>query len=131
MILVGLNIEKIGVSILFVTLSVLLLIIIYRKIIAYFEKGKIQNENYCFLYRIEKQPVKGEIEFYFTLEEPKFVDFEILNFDFTPYKSLASKEFSKGGHILRMDSTELKNGTYYYQITTENQKTYKKLEIKN
>ena len=100
MILVGLNIEKIGVSILFVTLSVLLLIIIYRKIIAYFEKGKIQNENYCVLYRIEKQPVKGEIEFYFTIEEPKFVDFELLNSDFTLNKSLASKEFSKGGHII-------------------------------
>lgn len=129
--IISLSIEKTGIAILGTTLILLLLVIAYRKLLAYFRKDHLPKEKYCVLYRIEKNPAEGELEFYFTLEEKKHVDFDFLNDNFESLLSLASKEFEKGGHILRLDSRNYQNGTYYYQLKTDNQKTYKKLEILN
>jgi hypothetical protein len=123
--------SKVVVGILFVTLSILVLVIAYRKLLAYLGRGTKLKEKYCVLHSIEKSPASGELEFYFSCEEEKHVDFEILNENFENLKSLSSQIFDKGNHILRFDSTQLSNGIYYYQLRTDNQKTYKKLILEN
>ena len=131
MIINAFSIEKIGIGVLFVTLILLLAIIAYRKLLQKFNKGNVLPDKYCVLYSLEKNPASGILEFYFSTEEAKLVNFEILDDNYECKEIVASKEFKKGNHILRFDSTKLKNGIYYYQIRTENQKTYKKITIEN
>lgn len=131
MILSGTNFGKIGVGILCVSLALLVIIIAYRKLLAYLGKGRIPNEKYCVLFSLETNPAKGELEFYFTSEEEKFVNFEILNTDFSLNQTLIAKDFKAGGNIVRFDSKSIPNGDYFYQIRTDNQKTMKKVRIEN
>lgn len=125
------DIGKTTIGFMLATITLLLLVIAYRKLLAYLRKGNIDATKYCVLYRIEKNPANGELEFYFSNEETKQISFELLNNQFEVIETLASKDFEKGSHILRYDSKKLSNGTYYYQLRTNNQKTYKKLEILN
>jgi hypothetical protein len=131
MILSGLNFGKIGVGILLISLALIIFIIAYKKLLAYLSKGEIPDEKYCVLNTLEVNPASGEIEFYFTNEEEKFVYLEILNPDFSLNQELTAKVFKVGGHIIRFDSTSIPNGNYYYQLRTDNQKTMKKFDVLN
>jgi hypothetical protein len=131
MILIGFSASKIVVGILCVSLGLLVLIIAYRKLLAYLSKGRITSEKYCVLRSLDNENVKGEVEFYFTCEEPKNVTFEILNDDFSFNREVKSKDYEIGGHIIRFDSTLVSNGSYFYQLRTENQKTTKKIFVNN
>ena len=131
MILMGFSYAKIGVGILLVSLAVLILVIAYRKFLAFLAKGEVPPDKYCVLNSLEVNPAKGEIEFYFTSEEPTFVHFEILNNDYTLNQEISAKEHKIGGNIIRFDSTKIPNGSYYFQLRTENQKTMKKFDIFN
>ena len=66
MILIGFSIEKVLLGVLFVSLALLVLIIAYRKLLAYLGKGSPAPKDYCVLYSIEQDPVVGEVEIYFT-----------------------------------------------------------------
>lgn len=131
MILMGFSTSKIVIGILCVSLALLVLIIAYRKLLAYLSKGRITSEKYCILRSLDNEKVKGEVEFYFTCEEPKNVTIEILNNDFSLNTQVKSGDFSVGGHIIRFDSTSISNGAYMYQLRTDNQKTSKKFFVEN
>ncbi|MBI2258038.1 MAG: hypothetical protein HYU67_03965 [Flavobacteriia bacterium] len=94
-------------------------------------KEKNLQKNYCQLYSLENKIATGEIEFFFKCPDKITLHFEILDNKFKVIETLVSKEFNSGSHILRYDSIKLSDGVYYYQLRTENQKTYKKMEIKN
>lgn len=131
MILVGFNIVKISIGILLSSIFILIAIILYRKLLLRMNRGEITKKDYCVLYGLENNPAKGLLEFYFTCESPKSVVFEILNKDFESIRTIFEADVNADGHIVRFDSTELENGTYYYQLKTENQKTSKKMIIFN
>lgn len=119
------------IGLLCVSLAILVLTIAYRKLLRYYGKGQPLKENYCVLYGLEIFPATGELQFYFTTEITRFVTFEILNKDMSFNQELVAKEFDEGGHIIRFDSTVLENGEYFYCLRTENQKTVKKMLVKN
>ncbi|MES2589635.1 MAG: hypothetical protein V4622_11700 [Bacteroidota bacterium] len=127
----GVSYGKVAVGILLITLALLILIIAYRKLLAFMSKGEIPKDKYCVLNSLEVNPAKGEIEFYFTCEEPVYVDFEILNADFSINQTVSSKEYTSGGNIIRFDSTKIANGSYFFQLRTENQKAMKKFDVLN
>jgi hypothetical protein len=131
MILMGFSISKVVIGVLFVSLLLLLAYILYKKVLAFVGKGVPVNTDYCVLYSLEQDPVAGEMEIYFTTKEPKKVAVEILNEDMNLCELVVEKDFKEGGHIIRFDSTKLPNGTYFYGLRTENQKTVKKISIKN
>jgi hypothetical protein len=131
MILLGFSLEKLVIGVLLVSISLLILIIIYRKLLAHLGKGNLVKENYCVLYGLENPIVTGEVEFYFTSEEAKKVALEILDEDMKFFHLIVEKEFEKGGNIIRFDSSQLKNGNYYYQLRTDNQKTMKKIRVQH
>jgi hypothetical protein len=131
MILLGFSIGKLMVGVLTVSLSLLVLIIAYRKLLAYLGKGNPPKEKYCVLFGLENPVVTGEVEFYFTSEEAKKVALEILDENMQFFHLIVEKEFDSGGNIVRFDSTQLKNGNYYYQLRTDNQKTMKKIRIQH
>lgn len=131
MILIGFNAGKIAIGVMCVSLAILVLIIAYRKLLAYLGKGRLSKEKYCELHRLEKDPASGEIEFYFSCEEPKNVTLEILDVDYNVVRELVSKDYQSGAHIVYFDSTTLSNGFYHYQLRTENQKTTKRMQVEN
>lgn len=131
MILMGFSISKVVIGILFVSLLLLLAYILYKKVLAFVGKGVPLHTDYCVLYSLEQDPVVGEMEIYFTTKEPKKVAIEILNEDMNLCEIVVEKDFKEGGHIIRYDSTKLQNGTYFYGLRTENQKTVKKISVKN
>lgn len=131
MLLIGYSVERVLLGVLFVSLALLVLIIAYRKLLAYFGKGTPSPKDYCILYSIEKDPARGEIEIYFTTTRQKHVSIEIFNFELVLLKVVKEGVFSEGGHIVRFDSSEFSNGDYYYGLRTDNQKTVKKMKISN
>ena len=130
MILMGFSISKVVIGVLFVSLLLLLAYILYKKVLAFVGKGVPVNTDYCVLYSLEQDPVEGEMEIYFTTKEPKKVAIEILNENMNFCELVVEKDFKEGGHIIRYNSTKLQNGTYFYGLRTENQKTVKKISVK-
>jgi len=114
-----------------VSITIIIAVLAYRKLLSNVRKGEMNLEKFCVLYSLEKNQQTGELEFYFTNEEPKHVTFEILSEKNEVIETLTDKEYKAGGHIVRYDSTRLKNGVYFYQLRTDNQKTAKKMLVEN
>jgi hypothetical protein len=131
MVLVGFSMTQTLLGVLSVSLGLLVLIIAYKKLLAYLGKGSIIKEDYCVLYPLESDPISGEAEFYFTTEKNRNIIFELLNADLTNNQTLSNKECAIGGHIVRFDTRNLPNGLYFYCLRTENQKTMKKMNVLN
>lgn len=131
MILMTYSISKVLIGILFVTLALLILTIAYRKLIAYWGKGTPAPKDYCVLYSLEGEKAAGEIEIYFTTPSKKYVFIELLNSDMTLNQVIQEKEFIEGGNIVRFDTRVLADGSYFYCLRTDNQKTMKKFLVSN
>lgn len=122
---------KISLGVLYTSITIIILYILYRRLLAYMNRGALVKAHYCELESLEKDPAAGELEFCFTSEDTKKVTFEILSADYAPLEVVIEKEFGPGQHIVRYDSTKLANGTYFYQLRTENQQVIKKMTILN
>lgn len=131
MILVGFTFVDVLVKLLYVSLVLLVLIILYRLVLRRFSRGAIDSEDYCELYTVEMNPAHGEIPFYFTSQMERQVKFSLLDEKMELIEVLKDFECSKGGNIIRFDSSKLANGNYFYQLETDNQKVIKKLVIVN
>lgn len=131
MILVGYNYTQIALGTLFVSLAVLVIVIAYKKLLQYLGRGSVNKEDFCVLYALEESPSKGEVEFYFTCEEPKEFTLWILDSDMEELKLVKEGNASAGGTIVRFQTEELSNGEYYFCLKTANQKTMKKMTVLN
>jgi len=129
--LIGISVARVLMGVLLVSITVLILVIAYRKYLVHLGKGVPQQQHYCVLYSLEKDPAHGELEFYFTTEVARKVTFEILSEAGELLETITDAEFGTGGHILRYDSKKLANGIYFYRLRTENQQTMKKLVVAN
>lgn len=109
----------------------LVLAIAYRELLKYLGKGTPSKKDYCVLYGLEKNPSVGEVEIYFTSEEKKMVTINILDKDMNFLVEVKSFECSKGGNIVRYDSSQIADGDYFYCLETANQKTMKKMKVQN
>lgn len=118
------------IDVLVISLIVVLVIIGYQKFIKILSSNHINKDKYCVLYSTETFEVSGEVEFYFQCPRKIPVAFKIWSLD-DEEMFTESKEFSKGGHIIRYDSKLLQNGLYTFGIETSDQKTVKKFQIKN
>ena len=131
MILMSFSYSKVILGIMAVSLVLLVLYISYKKLLAYLGKGMPVAADYCVLYSLERDPVKGEIEIYFTTQFPKKVAIEVLNADMSVNQLIVEKEYSDGGHIIRFDTTLLEDNNYFFCLRTDNQKTMKKMSVRN
>lgn len=122
---------EVTVGILIFTLALLIFAIAYKKTMAYLGKGAIPKEKYCVLYSLEVEPANGEIQFYFTSEEKKEVKFQLLDDQYNFLREIYNQECRTDGNIIPFDTKELNNGVYFYCLVTENQKTMKKMTVRN
>ncbi|MEY3085462.1 MAG: hypothetical protein RL037_1642 [Bacteroidota bacterium] len=118
------------IEVLFITLGILLIIIIYRLVLRRLSKGQVVHSDFCTLYSLETNPVSGVVEFYFSTPIAQYVEFAIWN-STDNGKTLKNEMMAEGGHIIRFDTSEEPNGMYTFGIITKEQKTVKKFEIKN
>lgn len=109
--------------------AVSMLVLAYRMVLRRLQKGEINQADYAKLFELEKSPISGEVEFYFTIETKKEIKFSILNESLIQILVLKEAEMLSGGHIIRFDSSQLANGTYFYCLETDNQKTLKKMRV--
>jgi len=131
MILAGLTVTTTILWILTVSLIVLGVVIGYRGILRRMGKGALVKEQYAVLYGLENSNVTGEIEFYFTLEQPKHMIFCLLDSSMNELQVIAEKEYESGGHIIRFNTEDLPNGVYFYCLRSDNQKTMKRMTIQH
>ncbi len=131
MILSGMSITRIALGVLYVSIAIIILYILYKKLLRYMNRDVLEKAHYCELNSLEKDPAHGELEFWFTSQDTKLVTFEILDKDYAPLEVISEKEYGAGQHIVRYDSTKLANGTYFYQLRTDNQQIIKKMVILN
>jgi len=122
---------EVAVGILIFTLSILIFAIAYKKMLAYFGKKNIVKQKYCILYSLEKQPSKKTIQFYFTSEEKKNVSINILDENYQIVQEVYNQMCRADGNIVDFDTLNLPNGTYFYSLQTDNQKTIKKMIVQN
>lgn len=130
-VLAGFSFMDVVVTILWVSLAVIVLWILYKKFLKRIGDSAPPAEDYCVLYGLEIQPSKGEVEFYFTSEMKRNFRLIILNEAMEEITEVCSKESNKGGNIIPFDTTQIENGLYFYCLKTENQKTMKKMRVAN
>jgi hypothetical protein len=131
MILLGYNWLDVVITTMYVSIIILVLVIAYRKLIRFLNKDAIMKERYCVLYPLDNELVADEVTFYFTSEKKRNFKLVLLDQDMTEIKEIANKECTPGGNIIRYNSKLTDNGNYFYCLITENQKTMKKMTIKN
>jgi len=125
------NIDAI-ILFLIISLSILLLVILYKLLLKYLSKDRVRNEDFCVLYSLEEKFPSGMTEFYFTVQKEKkeFVKFQILDSNWNEITTVKEGEFSHGGHIIRYDIDQLPSGEFYFGIKTKSQETFKKFKKK-
>lgn len=131
MILLGYSLVSTISIILIVSLIVLLASIAYRRLLNKLSASMPQREEYCVLYDLEKNPVVGEMDIYFTSEQSTEVKVVLFNRDFSHHTLIEELTTSSGSHIVRFDSARVPDGEYYFGLITPNQKTMKKCTIAN
>lgn len=129
--LVGFSVLDVVFGVMWVSLGILVLAILYRFMLRKFAAGSIDKKDYCELYDLDTQPVIGEVKFYFTSEAVREVKMCVYDEEFNKVKEVKAFECKVGGNIVRFDSSELPNGNYYYGLETENQKVMKKMRLEN
>ncbi len=118
------------IDFLFISLFIIVAIILYRLLLRKLSKGKIDMDSFCTLYSLEKNPVSGEVEFYFVSPDMIKVEFSIWKENEKVFE-LKNDYFKKGGHIVRFESTSIPDGEYFFGIVTSNQRTVKRFKIQN
>ena len=118
------------IEFLIATLIILVAIIAYRFLLRYLSKGNVDQAQFCELYSLDHEPASGEVSFYFVCPSTTHVTFQIWKADEVVLQ-LTAKEYEQGGHLLKFQTSELPNGTYYFGIETSKQKSQKRFSIQN
>lgn len=113
------------------SLSILLFAIIYRRILKRMQRERLEKELYFILHPIEKNPASGVVSIFLEMYTAMDIEVSIYSNEKNIYKVLENKRFKKGGNIVQLDTTQLPDGVYFYQAKNENQNTKKILEIIN
>ncbi len=111
--------------------AALILYMFYKNVIKRFSKGHVDHKKYAKLFELEHAVVTGELEFYFTIEDPKDIRFSILSKDMQLLEVVKEGPVSRGGHIVRYETTKLEDGIYFYCLETDNQKTMKRMRVQH
>lgn len=131
MVFLAINLSRMIANFAWGSLILVILIILYRLLIRHMKKGRITTEGYLTLHSLEHDPASGEVKFYLELSNDMPVKLRIYNEVNTMEKIIKDEILTKGGNIIPFDTTQLENGTYFYEARTDVQKTSKKFEIKN
>jgi hypothetical protein len=123
--------ETVWIDFLRITLVILVLIILYRRLLGYLSRKHVKQEDFCTLFDVEDQPVTGQIPFYFTTKKPREISLTIETLQGELLHTVVEENFEPGGHLCRFDSLKMETGIYFYVLKTENQESRKKIQIQH
>ncbi len=121
----------VAVPVLLISITVLVLVIAFRKLRSRWAIGHPNSEKFAVLYSLEKQPITGEVEIYYELEQAKDIEIWLLDSEMNDKMRIDSRLAKKGGTKINFDSKVVENGRYFYELRSENQKTSKAIYIDN
>lgn len=124
--LVGFSWLDVLLGVLYVSASVLVLVIAYRKLLRVLGKGAPVKADYMILYTVERNKENQELSFYFTSEVEKAYKLELLNAEMETLCVISEGMATHGGNIVRLAHQDLDHRARYYRLLTDNQKTTKK-----
>lgn len=115
---------------LLLTAGAILIYFGYRYFMAKF--GSVPTPfRYVTLHNLERGDAKGEIILYFHVPVEIQLKVEILDLEDNILQTLEDKTFSEGDFRVKCDTLKLKDGEYFYRITTPHQHTAKKFTVNN
>lgn len=129
------NIQKLILIIGWLAFALLVLFIIYRltvhKLKQKHKDRKLFKELFINLHPIEMNPAQGIIPIFIETHSPLEVKLRVFSTDHEVDRILETRKLKKGGNVIQFDTQEFKNGSYFYEAVTHNQKTSKRIEIRN
>lgn len=131
MLLVGTSWYDVLIGVLYVSISLLVASIAYKRLLRYFGSGSVRHEGYCQLDSLEISPAKGELAFYFTSTVERPYQLLVLDNEMNEFMEIVAQDCKIGGNIISFDSSRLPNGDYFYCLKTDNQKVSKKMTVLN
>lgn len=122
---------EVAVPVLLISITILLLVILFRRIRQRWSRGEPQTAHFALLYSIEKQPISGEIEIYYELQIPKEIEIWLLDAQMGDKVKIDSRLAKVGGNKIRFNTQTVDNGRYFYELRSDNQRTSKAIYIEN
>ncbi len=122
---------SVAIPTLLVSISVLIGIIFYKRLLAKMGKGEVNQKKYANLYPIQRQPAMGTIEFFYEMNEEKPVEIVLLDQQMNDLQLIDTRKANVGGNKVPFDTTRVPDGRYFYELRSDLQKTAKTLIIKN
>lgn len=113
---------------LFITLSMLLLYVIYTTILKYWDRDRIIDQ-VIVANLDDPYNVSGIQDFQFEVSDNRSVTFSILDVNESVISVLLDGDVKAGKHTVQLDSSTLKSGWYWYQLTTSKQNITRKFKI--
>lgn len=135
MMLLFLHTQKTILIIGWLSFALVVLFVLYRLLIRKLkqkQKDKLLfNELYVEVHPIEKEPASGTVPIYIEAHNTIEMQLHIFSPDKKTDKIIDNRLLKKGGNLIQFDTTAFQNGIYFYEVLTANQKTKKKIIIKN
>jgi hypothetical protein len=122
---------EVAVPVLLISITILLLVIAFRKLKSKWSGGEPVNENYAVLYSMEKQPISGVVELYYEVKQEKEIDLWLLDAQMKDKLLIDNRRAKIGGNKVEFDTKMVENGRYFYELRSDNQKTSKAVYIEN
>ena len=116
---------------LWVTLILIVILIINRKVKQRIAAKKALLNPLVILYPYEFRKASGQITFFFEADEAMEYHFFITNAETNESRTITRGICRKGGQKVQLDTTEVSNGIYFYGIETPFQRVEKRVIIEN
>lgn len=129
------NVQQIVLTIGWVAFFLLILVIIYRLYIRKIKQKREQRDLfkklYINLHPIKNDPANGIVPIFIEAHQVIQVKLRIFSPQLAIDKIIEERALKKGGNVIQFDTTVFQNGTYFYEVITDNQKTKKRIHIFN
>lgn len=122
---------EVAVPVLLISITLLILVIVFRKLRTRWAIGEPDSEKYAVLYSFEKQPISGEVEIFYETENSKEIEIWLLDDNMSDKLLIDSRIAKIGGNKINFDSKTVENGRHFYELRSSNQKTSKAIFIEN
>jgi uncharacterized membrane protein YhiD involved in acid resistance len=113
------------------SLALIVILIIYFRVLRRIKKKQVDHDSYVRLKSFNTDEISGEVQMYVELDQQKTFQLHWKNKANEDILIIFDGTKKKGGHIFTFDTKQLQNGFYFYELTTDNQKISKLVEVRN
>lgn len=131
MIFLTLDVARFITNVGWASLAIIVFFILYFSVLKMIKKKQVDHDGFVRLQSFNTDEISGVVLLYVELDKEKEFQLYWKNKETEERVDLFSGTRKKGGHVFNFDTNSLKNGFYYYELTTDNQKISKLVEVQN